>query len=68
MPFIVQVLDSKPISKRCDVYSYGIVVWELLTHKTPFENLTTIYEICEKVVKNKEVSAFSGSLAFFHFY
>ena len=51
----MQVLETKPISKQCDVYSYGIVVWELLTHKIPFEDVTTIYEICKTVVENKEV-------------
>ena len=64
MPFIVQVLETKPISKQCDVYSYGIVVWELLTHKIPFEDVTTIYEICKRVVEDKEVGGFSGISVF----
>jgi len=52
------VLQNKPISKRCDVYSYAIVVWELLTHKIPFEDITNFLEICWKVVTEKEVSAY----------
>ena len=52
-----KVLQSQPISKQCDVYSYGIVVWELLTHKIPFEDVSN-YEITKKVVEEKEVSNF----------
>lgn len=36
------------------------MVWELLTHKIPFEDATTIFEICKKVVEEKEVSNFCG--------
>ena len=54
--FYAKVLDNKPISKQCDVYSYGIVVWELLTHKIPFEDTVTYHELHKVVVKDKKVS------------
>ena len=50
-----QVIENKPISKQCDVYSYGIVVWELLTHKIPFEDVPDLLGICQRVVSCKEV-------------
>ena len=50
-----QVLENKPISKQCDVYSYGIVVWELLTHKIPFEDVTDLLQIYQRVAVGKEV-------------
>ena len=53
---VQKVLENKPISKQCDVYSYGIVVWELLTHKIPFEDVTALLQICQRVATNKEVS------------
>ena len=53
---MLKVLQNKPISKQCDVYSYAIVVWELLTHKIPFEDITDSFKIGLKVVANKEVS------------
>ena len=31
------MIIGKPYSKRCDLFSYGIVLWELVTHKVPFE-------------------------------
>ena len=55
-----QVLENKPISKQCDVYSYGIVVWELLTHKIPFEDVTDLLQICQRVAANKEVGNHSN--------
>ena len=34
------MFDPKsPLSQACDVYSFGIVVWEILTHKLPFEGV-----------------------------
>ena len=48
--FLLQkVLENKPTSKQCDVYSYGIVVWELLTHKIPFEDVTDVLDLCKNV-------------------
>ncbi len=34
--------SENPISKAWDVYSYGMVVWELLTHKVPFEDVPDV--------------------------
>ena len=33
----MQMIQALPYSKRCDLFSYGIVLWELVTHKVPFE-------------------------------
>ena len=56
---VQKVLENKPISKQCDVYSYGIVVWELLTHKIPFEEAGTDHDLHKMVVMEKKVSAYS---------
>ena len=57
--FLLKVLQNKPISKQCDVYSYAIVVWELLTHKIPFEDITDSFQICWMVATNNEVNIYS---------
>jgi len=50
------VLAKKPVGRRCDVYSYGIVVWELLTHKLPYEQMINDFQIYNHVVVDKKVS------------
>ncbi|EAY13310.1 TKL family protein kinase [Trichomonas vaginalis G3] len=37
-----EVLDSRPYTFKADVYSYAIVLWELLTQDVPFHGLSEI--------------------------
>jgi serine/threonine protein kinase len=32
-----EVIVHEPYSASCDVFSYGVVVWEILSHGTPFK-------------------------------
>ncbi|KAJ7956251.1 Serine/threonine protein kinase [Quillaja saponaria] len=36
-----EMIKEKHHTKKVDVYSFGIVLWELLTALTPFENMTS---------------------------
>ena len=47
-----QVINAKAYSKRCDLFSYGIVLWELVTHKAPFEGIGT-RDILNAIVAGK---------------
>ncbi|XP_010533473.1 PREDICTED: serine/threonine-protein kinase HT1-like isoform X1 [Tarenaya hassleriana] len=46
-----EMIKEKRHTKKVDVYSFGIVLWELLTALTPFENMTpeqAAFAVCQK--------------------
>jgi serine/threonine protein kinase len=34
-----EVLDNAPYDEKADVYSYGVVLWELITREEPFKGM-----------------------------
>jgi serine/threonine protein kinase len=48
-----EVADSKPYNHTCDVYSFAILLWQLLALKTPFDNCATKQTIQHHVCSGK---------------
>ncbi|KAJ6688153.1 SERINE/THREONINE-KINASE HT1-LIKE PROTEIN [Salix koriyanagi] len=47
-----EMVKEKHHTKKVDVYSFGIVLWELLTAMTPFDNMTpeqAAFAVCQKL-------------------
>ena len=45
-----QMMQREPVSKLCDVYSYGIFLWELLTQQQPFADVFPSFMVMPKVL------------------
>lgn len=62
-----EMIKEKHHTKKVDVYSFGIVLWELLTALTPFDNMTpeqAAFAVCQKDARPPLPS--SCPLAFSH--
>lgn len=47
---ILQVLDGKPYNRRCDVYSFGICLWEIYCCDMPYADLSFV-DVSSAVVR-----------------
>ncbi|XP_060597433.1 uncharacterized protein LOC132751289 [Ruditapes philippinarum] len=48
-----EVIQSHPVSETCDTWSYGVVLWELLTHEVPFNGIEG-FQVAWLVVEREE--------------
>ena len=54
-----EVLMNQPYSEKADVYSFGIVLWEILAREPPFAKMKPL-EIAKKVVEESERPSLSS--------
>eukprot|EP00049_Salpingoeca_infusionum_P014914 m.285555 g.285555 ORF g.285555 m.285555 type:complete len:732 (+) comp15776_c0_seq12:482-2677(+) len=48
-----EIIEGSSNSSKCDIYSFGIVLWELVTKQTPFLNME-VFSIFFNVVRHKK--------------
>ncbi|MBA0731807.1 hypothetical protein Gogos_015930 [Gossypium gossypioides] len=39
---LIEMIQHRPYTQKVDVYSFGIVLWELITGMLPFQNMTAV--------------------------
>mmetsp|Transcript_19406 Transcript_19406/g.25125 ORF Transcript_19406/g.25125 Transcript_19406/m.25125 type:complete len:152 (+) Transcript_19406:95-550(+) len=49
-----EVLTNSNYGSPADVYSYGVILWELVTQLCPFGNTRAPVEIALSIIQNKE--------------
>jgi len=57
-----EVLSGHLASEKSDVYAYAIVLWEILTRKSPFANVRSFDEFLDDVIDNHKRPPFPDSI------
>ncbi|KAM3608397.1 uncharacterized protein V6R79_024442 [Siganus canaliculatus] len=60
-----EVIQSLPVSETCDTFSYGVVLWEMITREIPFKGLEGLQVAWLVVEKNERLTIPSGCPASF---
>lgn len=55
-----EVFESSRYSEKCDVFSFGIVLWEVLAREQPFKEIESTFSILWKVHKGNRPPLIDG--------
>lgn len=49
----LQVYEGNKYSAKCDVFSLGVTMWEILSRQIPYKDIPNELEICERIKNGK---------------
>ncbi|XP_060659584.1 dual specificity protein kinase shkC-like [Drosophila nasuta] len=47
-----EIMRWMQVTKKCDIYSFGIILWEVMSRKNPFNDMLHFHEIVEGLRPN----------------
>lgn len=53
---IIEVLQGKRYASNADIYSFGILLWSIMTQEVPYKNFQYPWEVTEFVLQGKRPS------------
>ena len=56
-----EILLDKPYNEKADIWSFGLLLWELTTLEQPFSDLISYDALVEKICKRREIVKFNDS-------
>ncbi len=51
----IEILDNKTYEKAADVYSFGILLWVLITQEQPYSFVQQAWEVASYVISGKRL-------------
>ena len=57
------MMMTKPCNKQVDVYSYGVLLWELMTYCKPWDSLADNAQILSAITKGEVCARYLHSCA-----
>lgn len=61
---IAEVFEGSTYTEKCDVFSWGIILWEVLSREQPFKNIELAYGIMWRVHSGHRPPLLEGKLLF----
>lgn len=51
-----EVFEGQSYNEKCDVFSWSIILWEILSRELPFKNMESAFRVMWSIHKGKQIS------------